>query len=177
VMAVVVFGVLASACGSGGVAQRAQPTCEVHQSLNALVLEAQSVPSADRVPCVATLPAGWRISSTHFRRGRSEFALANDRAGVHALVVRLTSTCDTKGTTEIPSNELGARRYERIVEVTPGFSSVRYYAFAGGCVSYQFHLARAGRALVNEGSLAVGFMPRPRLDAEVRKVSNGHDRL
>jgi hypothetical protein len=103
--------------------------------------------------------------------------LANDRAGTRALVVQLTSTCDTKGATEIPSNELGARRFERIGAVTPGFSSIRYYAFSGGCVSYHFHLSPAGRALVNEGSLAVGFMPRPRLDAEVRKASNGHDRL
>jgi hypothetical protein len=96
---------------------------------------------------------------------------------MRALVVQLASKCDVEGATEITSNEAGARRYERILSVSPGFSSVRYYAFPGGCISYQFRLARAGRFLVNEGSLAVSFMPRPRLDAEVRRVSDGHDRL
>jgi len=171
---VAVAGTLAAGCSVNAAPPKATPTCNVHQSMNVLVLEAQSVPTAERVPCVATLPAGWRIAGARVRSGRSEFVLSNDRAGARALVVHLDARCDTTGATEVPSDELGARRYERIESVSPGFSSVRYYTFAGGCISYRFNLSPRGRALVDEVSLAVGSARRAQLADILRHATHGH---
>jgi hypothetical protein len=177
-VSVVATSAVAAACTiQGGVVARATPTCDLHQSLNALILEAQSVPTAERVPCVATLPAGWLIHTANARSGRSEVVLGNDRAGMSALVVHLEPGCDTKGSTEIPTDDPGARRFERIESVTPGFAAVRYYMFPGGCITYRFNLSAKGRALVNEVSLAVDSTSRARLDDEIHRRSHGHVRL
>jgi hypothetical protein len=177
VVSLVATCALATACSMQSVADRATPTCDIHTSLNALILEAQSVPAAERVPCVAGLPAGWRIASANAKSGRSEVVLANDRAGMRALVVHLEPSCDPKGSTEIPTDDPGARRFERIESVTPGFAAVRYYMFRGGCITYRFNLSAKGRALVNEASLAVDSTSRARLNDEIHRRSHGHVQL
>ena len=116
--------------------------CSLDANFNALVLEAQAVPRADRVPCIRALPAGWSVFSTDIESGRARFALSSDRAGSRALEVTFTSGCDTSGATEIPSDQTGTRRFERIEVVTPGFKGTRYYRFAGGCASYRFQLGQ-----------------------------------
>ena len=55
-----------------------------------MVLIAQSVPSATQLPCVATLPAGWKLDDVHVERGRTTFSLDSDIAGTHAVRVTLT---------------------------------------------------------------------------------------
>jgi tRNA A-37 threonylcarbamoyl transferase component Bud32/membrane-associated phospholipid phosphatase len=71
-----------------------------------LWLEAQSVPSASLVPCVRELP-GWKLAGANVRNGWSQLALNHDRAGEHAMVVRLTATCDPAGAAELPSPHAG----------------------------------------------------------------------
>jgi hypothetical protein len=164
-------GALSSSCTT--VSNQATPMCSLDQSFNALVLEAQAVPTADRVPCVRLLPAGWSVFSTETESGRARFALSSDRAGNRALQVTFTERCDTRGATEIPTDEDGTRRYERIEEVTPGFVSTRYYTFNGGCAAYRFDLEKEGRALANEASLALSFIARDTIDAKLKKDSDG----
>jgi hypothetical protein len=133
-----------------------------------LVLLAQSVPSADRVPCIATLPAGWTFRDIEVRRGHSTFTLGSDRAGDHALDVDLVTSCDVRGATQIASDEPGTRRYERVRSVVGAYKGTRSYLFPGGCVTYRFNFSRSGLALVNEVSLAVGFVSR----AEVARLAS-----
>jgi hypothetical protein len=168
---VLTLGALSSACST--TSSQATPMCSLDQSFNALVLEAQAVPTADRVPCIRLLPAGWSVSSAEIESGRARFALSSDRAGSRALRVNFTERCNTDGATEIPSDEEGTRRYERIDEVTPGFVSTRYYTFKGGCAAYRFELEEEGRALANEASLALSFIHRETIDAKLRKDSSG----
>src|SRR5205823_3538849 len=73
---------------------------------------AQSVPSAALVPCVRALPGGWAVATAKAKNGLSEFTLAHD-ADSQAVIVRLTAACTTSGATPRPSNQPGARRYER----------------------------------------------------------------
>jgi hypothetical protein len=113
------------------------------------------------------------VFSADAERGRARFTLSSDRAGSRALQVSLTPRCDTSGATEIPSDEKGTRRFERIEEVTPGFVGTRYYTFAGGCVAYRFEFEEERRALANEASLALSFISRDTLDATLRKDSGG----
>ena len=169
--AVLVMAVVPTGCGTD---RRALPMCSLEANFNALVLEAQAVPRADRVPCIRALPAGWTVFSADAERGRARFTLSSDRAGTKALQVSLTPRCQTVGATEIPSDEKGTRRFERIEEVTPGFAGTRYYTFVGGCVAYRFEFEEEGRALANEASLALSFISRATLDAKLRKDSGGN---
>src|SRR5512132_1004300 len=62
---------------------------EVHNlgcdHLEPLWLQAQSVPSASRVPCVRTLP-GWTVAGANATNGWSGLTLNHDRAGERAVV-------------------------------------------------------------------------------------------
>ena len=171
ILVVLTLGATTASCGAAS--DQVTPMCSLDQSFNAIVLEAQAVPAADRVPCIRLLPAGWSVFSTDAERGRARFSLSSDRAGSRAVQVTFARECDTQGATEIPSDEPGTRRYERIEEVTPGFVGTRYYTFSGGCVAYRFEFDEEGRALANEASLALSFIRRDVIDAKLRKDSNG----
>jgi hypothetical protein len=171
----IAFAVAAAGCTVGRTSRT--PMCSLDQSFEALLLEAQSVPSADRVPCIKLLPAGWSVFSADLERNRSQFTLSSDRAGVRAVRVTFTARCNTSGVTEITSDEPGTRRYERIESVKPGFAGTRYYTFSGGCAAYHFQFEEEGRALVNEASLALSFISRKTLDDKLREDSDGRDRL
>ncbi|MDQ3980871.1 MAG: hypothetical protein M3314_15205 [Actinomycetota bacterium] len=169
-LAVLLVWPLVASCGEAG----RNLTC---RSTNALVLAAQSVPTASMVPCVQLLPAGWSHGRTDVRTGRTRFTLNSDRAGVSAVRVTLAERCDTSRATEIPTDELGTRRFEQVEVVTPGFAGTRFYTFPGGCVSYQFRFQAEGRVLVNEASLALTFVTREKLAEDVRRLSDGRQRL
>ena len=113
------------------------PTCGTS---NLMVLMAQSVPEATSVPCVASVPAGWDVSSIHVKRERSTFTLDSDQAGTHAVVVTLVPAdeCSVDGASEVPSDEPDMRQFERPERVQPSLKSTRYYLFPGGCVTYQY---------------------------------------
>jgi hypothetical protein len=161
--------VLGSCAGSS-----APVTC---RNTKVLILSAQSVPSASLLPCVQSLPAGWTYGVVDIRSGRTRFSLDSDRAGVGALDVRLVARCSTEGATEIPTDEAGTRRFERIETVTPGFAATRYYTFTGGCVTYRLRLKKEGRVLVNEASFALTFLPRQAVADDVRRITDGRYRL
>jgi hypothetical protein len=160
--------------GCAAVRSLAAPNCTSPNS-GALTLAAQSVPTASQVPCIADLPPGWDLASSHIRSGNTTFTLDSDRAGHGALKVTLTRSCDISGTTEVPSDETGTRRYERINSVDRGFKATRTYTFPGGCVTYRLRFNQRGQALVNEASVAVGLVSRHDVDARLR--ADGHQHL
>jgi len=163
---------LLAGAGCGRVESGAAPTC-VPKRPDTLVLIAQSVPTATKLPCIASYPAGWHFDSLSVRNGRTGFVLDSDRAGRSAVTVELVPACDIAAATEIPSDEPGTLRYERILSVVGEFRAVRSYAFDGGCIVYRFHFNRQGRALVNEVSVAIGFVERTAVDALVQQRSGG----
>ena len=122
------LGARAPACGTG----------------HSMILSAQAVPSAALLPCITALPSGWSIGDADIVSGKASFWLDSDRAGPRALTVTLAATCDTTGARQIPSDQPGTRRFERPLSLVPLFSSLRFYTFPGGCVTYQFRFA-AGR--------------------------------
>lgn len=162
--------------GCAGVEDHAAPTC-VPKGADSLTLLAQAVPSATKIPCISSYPAGWHFASMSVRNGEGRFTLDSDRAGISAVKVHLRRNCDLEGATEIPSDEPDTRRFERIISVVDGFQAVRSYSFDGGCISYRFDFDRQGRALVNEVSVAIGFIDRSALDALIRERSGGDLRL
>lgn len=173
---VAVASLLATGAGCGRVRAEAAPTC-VPKGADTLVLLAQAVPRATKIPCIASYPAGWHYASMSVSDGEARFTLDSDRAGISAVKVHLQPSCDLTGATEIPSDEPGTRRFERIISVVDDFKAVRSYTFPDGCITYRFDFDRQGRALVNEVSVAIGFIDRAAIDALVRERTGGDLRL
>ena len=162
--------------GCAGIQDHAAPTC-VPKGADSLTLLAQAVPTATKIPCISSYPAGWHFASMSVRDGEARFTLDSDRAGISAVKVHLQPSCDLDGATEIPSDEPGTRRFERVISVVEGFKAIRSYSFDGGCITYRFDFDRQGRALVNEVSVAIDFMDRAALAARVQERSGGELRL
>jgi tRNA A-37 threonylcarbamoyl transferase component Bud32/membrane-associated phospholipid phosphatase len=141
------------------------PTCHPNTEPNdAMILMAQSVPSATLVPCVATLPSGWTIGLTTIQTGKARFFLASDQAGPDAVEVILSPDCSGPLGTEVPSDEPGTQRFEHLTAVPPTYKGTRTYVFDGGCVTYQFNFVpHSDVGLVFDVDQAVTFLPRERL--------------
>jgi hypothetical protein len=138
----------------------------------ALLLMAQSVPTAALVPCVELLPAGWTLGDTVVGSGRSRFTLTSDRGGV--LVAELTASCDLAGAVELTSERPGTRRYLRVEPTTTGVAMTRAYTFPGGCVTQRLVAPQASHhQLASESSSALGFTTRDALAAALRHDSDG----
>jgi tRNA A-37 threonylcarbamoyl transferase component Bud32 len=144
------------------------PACDTGHST---ILSAQAVPSAALLPCITTLPSGWSIGGADIVSGKASFWLDSDRAGARAATITLAAACDTAGARQIPSDQPGTRRFERPLSLVPQFSSLRFYTFPGGCVTYDFRFSPgASPVLAGTASTAVGFVPRSRLVGYVRQT-------
>jgi tRNA A-37 threonylcarbamoyl transferase component Bud32/membrane-associated phospholipid phosphatase len=143
--------------------------CAPHEPL---LLMAQSVPTAELVPCIELLPAGWTLGDVMVGNGRSRFTLTSDRGGV--LVTELTASCDLAGAVELTSEQPGARRYLSIERDAAGVAMTRAYTFPGGCVTQRLAAPEVSRQrLASESSSALGFTTRDDLAAGLRRDSGG----
>ena len=165
-------------CASDSTAITEPPLCSAgadQQAGDGVVLMAQSVPTATWVPCIrAALPLGWHFHHLIARNGAARLWLDSDRDGQQAVEVRLTGSCSVRGTTEIPSDREGMRRFERVDRITPTYAGSRYYLFDGGCLTVIFSLAgdSPGEALAL-ASQVVGVVSRDALRAQVHRESGG----
>jgi membrane-associated phospholipid phosphatase/tRNA A-37 threonylcarbamoyl transferase component Bud32 len=147
--------------------------------LEPLWLMAQSVPSASLVPCVPSLPAGWRFMNlsedsmpSAARNGWSLFTLAKYEVG--SLVVRLSATCDTTGAIPQPSDQPGAQRYERTDQSGSGPAATWYTVFLGGCVTAQLQGTSAADAgFATEARSIIDFTTRQALQQALEQRSGG----
>jgi hypothetical protein len=147
--------------------------------LEPLWLQAQSVPSASLVPCVPSLPAGWRFMDlsqaprpSAGRNRWSLFTLAKDQVG--PLVVRLSATCDTTGATQQPSDQPGAQRHARTDHSGAGSAVTSCTVFVGGCVTAQLQPTGAADAgVASEASSIVDFTTRQALQQALEQRSGG----
>jgi hypothetical protein len=136
-----------------------------------MILAAQAVPSAALVPCISALPAGWQAGGAEIASGRARFWLNSDQAGDTAVMITLSATCDVSGAQQIPSNQQGARQFERPLSLRPQFTLLRFYTFPGGCVTYRFKFAPGkSSVLAVPVGTAVAFMPRATLVEYIRST-------
>jgi hypothetical protein len=166
--AVVAGTVVVSGCVASQY-QRVSCTSRSRQSI--FVLEAQAVPSATLMPCTNPLPGGWSVGGFEVRSGLTRFWLDSDRAGARAAEVRLTSSCDVAGATQLPPTSRGwppVQRYEAPATQQPP-ATVRYYLFIGGCVTYRLAFSRqSAPALFDQADQFLGFTTRSRYVQGVR---------
>jgi hypothetical protein len=150
--------------------QRVSCTSNSRQSI--FVLEAQAVPSATLMPCANPLPGGWSVGGFEVRSGLARIWLDSDRAGARAAEVRLTSSCDVAGATQLPPTRRGwppVQRYEALAAQQPP-ATVRYYLFTGGCVTYRLAFTRqTAPTLYDQADQFLGFTTRSRYVNSVRK--------
>jgi tRNA A-37 threonylcarbamoyl transferase component Bud32 len=147
--------------------------------LEALWLEAQSVPSASLVPCVRSLPVGWSVAQVAVNDGRSVLTLDHDRAGDAAMVARLTAACDPAGAVEGPSPTSGVRHYQRTESSTGGeFSATWFDQFPGGCVTTRLHLTTDPNGeFAAQAPQVLGFTTRQELRQALERRSDGRLQL
>jgi tRNA A-37 threonylcarbamoyl transferase component Bud32/membrane-associated phospholipid phosphatase len=147
--------------------------------LEPLWLQAQSVPSASQVPCVRSLPVGWRLANVAVNDGRSVLTLNHDRAGDAALVVRLTAACDPGGAVEGPSPIAGVRHFQRTdSSAGGGFTATWYDRFPGGCVTSRLHLTTDPNGeFAAQAPQVLGFTTRAALREALSQRSDGRLRL
>ena len=147
--------------------------------LEPLWLMAQSVPSASLVPCVPSLPAGWRfmnvsedVRPSAARNGWSTFTLRKYEAG--SLVVRLSATCDTTEAVQRPSDRPRAQRYERTDQGPSGRSATWHTVFTGGCVTAQLDwTSAADPGIATEARSIIDFTTRQALQQALEQRSDG----
>jgi hypothetical protein len=122
---------------------------------------------------VKSVPPGWRFAGANVRDGWSKYTL-NDVVTAQGLVVRLTAECDIAGATETPSDQSGARRYERSEPGRSGPATTWYTTFEGGCVAAQFRSANdVDATLASQASSGIGFVTRAALQQALAERSDG----
>jgi tRNA A-37 threonylcarbamoyl transferase component Bud32/membrane-associated phospholipid phosphatase len=139
-----------------------------------LLLEAQSVPSASMVPCVAALPSGWTLADVAVNDGRSVLTFDSDRAGQGAMTVRLSAGCDLAGATRARAGQAGLLRYQRVERLEPRYTATRLDVFPGGCLASRLAAAAANsEQLSQESSRILGMVSRDSLRLELEQRSSG----
>jgi tRNA A-37 threonylcarbamoyl transferase component Bud32/membrane-associated phospholipid phosphatase len=144
----------------------------------ALWLMAQAVPSSPVVPCLELKPAGWSLNDVKVSSGLATVVFDITEPFQHAAVtVELAPSCDLAGTTEVSSEQPGARRYLRIDRSTTPARVSRFYTFPGGCITERYVSADRPERLASEASSSFGFVTRDQLARDLDRRSDGRLQL
>lgn len=101
----VALALVATACNNSQLG-RGVPACPVDPEVitsftGTMLLQMQAVDTAEYVPCLNDLKAGWSYEDLIPARGKSRFWLNSDRIGGHFLEVTLTPSCDVGSATRV----------------------------------------------------------------------------
>ncbi|MPY95019.1 MAG: hypothetical protein GEV08_18760 [Acidimicrobiia bacterium] len=89
------------------------------------------------------------------------------------MTLRPAGECDVARASEVPTDEVGMRRYELPEQLPPRLRITRTYLFEGGCVTYRFAVDGDARAAFAFGvDQALTFQPRATLVDAVRDLSD-----
>ena len=149
--------------------------CDDHE---ALWLMAQAVPSASAVPCVQLEPDSLALNDVKVGSGFASIVFDIDNPFQEAAVtVELLPSCDLAGSTEVSSDQPGARRYIRIDRTATPAQVTRSYTFPGGCITERFVSAQAPERMASEASSTFGFVTRDQLARDLDRRSAGRLQL
>jgi hypothetical protein len=157
VAATIAVALAGSACAAS---HYNQLSCRDVGRQSIFILEAQAVPSAAFVPCIAPLPEGWSYAGSEVRSGYVRFWLDSDRAGSHAVEVTFTHACDTSSGLPIPSDVATGLLVFEVSAAQPG-TTLRHYVFDGGCATTRFSFTtKTDPAIFEEAKELLAFTPR-----------------
>ncbi|HEX6655656.1 MAG TPA: hypothetical protein VF153_05525, partial [Candidatus Limnocylindria bacterium] len=153
-----------------------------------LWLEAQSVPSASRIPCVRAFPEGM-LGDLRVRDGESVLELGHASVAIKigtggqpqasaeagSVIVRLSAVCDRQMTGAGQAIAPGVRRFQ--IEGSGGSPEV-VDVFPGGCVTYRPGPdIGASASLLDQAQRAITFRTRDDLRDALRRNSGGRLQL
>ena len=166
-----VAGAAVFGAGCGMTTDTSSPVCAAVRA-ESLYLVTQAVPTAALIPCITAYPGGWDLGSVDVHHGQASFTLDSDRGGAGALKVTVRAACDVAGAIAVPTDKPGTTRFDQIPTVDDGFRGMRTYLYDGGCTTFRFDIdsERAG-GLVDEASLAVGFVSRAEVRARMDRMA------
>ncbi len=148
-------------------------------TLEPLLAEAQSVPTATEVVCIRPLPPGWTLSRVQALRGTSVITLNNDRAGSGALTLTLTGHCAARRAVAARAPAPGIRRLRAVGGTR--FAATWYDIFPGGCVQIALRPATKQTAvdqgLAGQIPAIVGYISRAALRHDLAQRSAGQLQL
>lgn len=139
-LAATALTVVGSLVAGGCSVQETLPAPDCFEGGSGLIV-AQSVPTADLVPCLNGLPDGWALDSVTVNQDGTVVRLDSDRAGDEAALLRFVEVCDLGEAIPVPGGLEGAERFELIERVERGFRASRFYVFPGGCAWWEFDFA------------------------------------
>ena len=151
--------------GCGAVQDNTRPMCRYGPPT---LLMAESVPTAELVPCVRVLPPGWHFGGFDVKNDRARFWLDSDLAGDSALTVELTEGCSLPaGVDPVETDEEGTTMHVGAESSDPAAAELWMYRFDGGCATYRVALGQA-RVPLLERQVAdgVSFIRWSALDRE-----------
>jgi tRNA A-37 threonylcarbamoyl transferase component Bud32 len=156
--------------------------------LEELWLQAQSVPSASRIPCVRAFPEGM-LGDLRVRDGESVLELSHASVAIKigtggqpqasaeagSVIVRLSAVCDRQMTGAGQAIAPGVRRFQ--IEGSGGSPEV-VDVFPGGCVTYRPGPdLGASASLLDQAQRAITFRTRDDLRDALRRNSGGRLQL
>lgn len=151
------------------------------EEMEPMWLQAQAVPTAELVPCVASLPAGWWFDLLTVNNGRSTITVDHDRAGPTAIDPRFADSCDVTGATPVGADVPGARRFERGPIDSTNTVLTWYEVFPGGCATARLSSLSDAPAVLEEvtaqASRMIGFVSRAHLARALDDRSDGRLQL
>ena len=151
------------------------------EEMEPMWLQAQAVPTAALVPCVASLPVGWSFRLLTVNNGRSTITVDHDRAGPKAIDLRFAESCDVTGATQAVADVPGARRFERSPIDGTNTILTWYEVFPGGCATVQLSSRTTAPDVLEEvtaqASRVIGFVSRAHLARVLDERSDGRLQL
>ncbi len=161
-----VLGVVCGACAVEDTLSA--PYCEGSGSG---LIEAQSVPSAEFIPCITELPPGWTIESVRINQGGTVIRFESDRAGEDAGVFRYEETCEIGEAGLVLSAEPAIELYRYNERAEPAYRASWYNVFEGGCGWWQFDfLEGVSSRLAHDLAGSLGWISRDDLNANIAET-------
>lgn len=161
----VILAVFLSGCAQAR--ENTHPVCEVRPPT---ILMAESVKTASMIPCVVSLPLGWRFAGFAAEDGRAAFTLDSETGGEDAVRVILTADCEGAARTGGPirGDDPRADVTQEIRSEEP-YEALRAYRFDGGCAVVEMRFASGApvERLVDDVSQAISFIERDEIDSGI----------
>jgi hypothetical protein len=153
------------------------PPCQMGdgQIDGGLVLMAQSVPTAEVLPCLRRLPEGLSVGGFSAREGETRMWFVVGRESRTALTVTLQRECDLTDFTEEQSETPGALRFDQEASSGAVLRGSRAYVYPASCLRYDYALLDASALSVLRS--AVGTIERTEVAHKVAEDSRGNLRL
>jgi len=135
------------------------------------LIAAQSVPTAQIVPCIGDLPNGWTVASVSVNQDRTVVRLDSDRAGEGAAVLRFDDGCVLGDAVTVPSDDPRIDRYEDSVQLEPAFRANWYAVVDGACWWWEFDFTEgASTTLAVRVDDSLQWISREELNANIAET-------